>query len=155
MQVKEFQMALEKWKDSLWRNDDYLHRKLATNYVINDTLHFVTWEIDIIYSTIWTVPIPYFRGFDSSGELISETIQTHLFSNQVFKVSFIVLFFNEEHPIKMTMWFYIHPCSLHEILEALDHPILKLNCIINITHQILQISDGEFGNDSVKSLHIS
>jgi hypothetical protein len=106
--------------------------KIQTDYVI-ERVYSVTWEIDIIYSTIWCCPVPYFRGFGPSGESVSETVQEYLFGSSLFKVSLT------EHPISNQMWFYVHPCSLQDIVSVVDLE-LQQKLVYSIVLDVLKVT---------------
>ncbi|KAL5718728.1 E2-like conjugating enzyme atg10 [Ranunculus cassubicifolius] len=83
-------------------------------------LHF--YDLHIVYSTSYRVPMLYFRGYQSDGQpLASDDIEKDLpyHSSKMLKDSRWTFMTIEEHPYLNRPWHVLHPCGTSEWMKFL------------------------------------
>jgi hypothetical protein len=94
MEKREFVEAIQLLDDSNWKPGKYkepsISKRSETFYQFDEGTFVITWEIEIIYSSIWTIPVLYFRGFTGSGEGIPVELEQKLLGPSPFNISVVV-----------------------------------------------------------------
>jgi hypothetical protein len=95
MQKQEFLEAIHLLEEELnWKLGNYKEPSILKRtdcfYQLNEGIIGIRWEIEIVYSSIWALPVIYFRGFTSSGEMIPSELERKVISESLFNVSIVV-----------------------------------------------------------------
>merc|ERR1719245_400036 len=83
--------------------------------IIRKMKEIMEWNLSVVYSETWNVPVLYFRVQYLDGRVCSR--DTILLLIQL-KDDFVS---EEEHPIHGVPCFFLHPCQTHDCLQLLDN----------------------------------
>lgn len=109
----------------------------------------LVWEYHILYSPSYSVPVLYFNVRNTAGKLLQlEEVWAKLnVPREVFseKWSFVT---QQEHPIMLRPFFFLHPCKSLEILKVSENSKLNplvtwLSSIANIVHLNVSLDYGK------------
>ncbi|OUZ99304.1 Autophagy-related protein 3 [Macleaya cordata] len=83
-------------------------------------MHF--YDFHIVYSNSYRVPVLYFRGYQSDGQLLAlDEIERDLPLNslKILRESKWTFMTQEEHPYLNRPWYTLHPCGTSEWMKLL------------------------------------
>jgi len=86
----------------------------------SDNVH--VYDFHVVYSYSYKVPVLYFQGHRSDGQLLTlDEIKQHLPSNslKVLSESKWTFITREEHPHLSRPWFTLHPCATSDWMKLL------------------------------------
>jgi len=86
----------------------------------SDNVH--VYDFHVVYSYSYRVPVLYFQGHRSDGQLLTlDEIKQHLPSNslKVLSESKWTFITREEHPHLSRPWFTLHPCATSDWMKLL------------------------------------
>ncbi|KAI3950841.1 hypothetical protein MKX01_021962 [Papaver californicum] len=83
-------------------------------------LHY--YDFHIVYSNSYRVPVLYFRGYRSDGQILTlDEVERDLPANslKVLRESKWTFITQEEHPLLNRPWYTLHPCGTSEWMKLL------------------------------------
>lgn len=113
----------------------------------------LVWEYHILYSTSYSVPVLYFNVRNTAGKLLSLGDVWNILNvskeELKDKWSFVS---QQEHPILLRPYFYLHPCKSFELFKVCENSSVNpfvtwLSSIAHIVHLNVAL---EYGNHPFK-----
>ncbi|KAG2215471.1 hypothetical protein INT45_003165, partial [Circinella minor] len=133
--------------DVIEGEEEILQEEITDPATVNTNAYsYLTMEYHIAYSPSYQVPVLYFNGYDSDGNvlslddlyqwIISKEMQDNLkYSNRLSAQGSIS---QEEHPILGFPFYYIHPCETQSMMRSISHDIINIKTWLSFIGPIIQ-----------------